>query len=91
MSFSGWVSTFAGFRFPHEMITIAVCWYLRYGLSYSGSTQSGRTLTGIESPAACHTGRWPVNRDLSSQGSTRSTRELGRSTVSGYDAAGGPR
>jgi len=25
---------FAGFRFPPEVITIAVRWYLRYGLSY---------------------------------------------------------
>lgn len=25
---------FAGFRFLPEVITIAVCWYLRYGLSY---------------------------------------------------------
>jgi len=27
-------STFAGFRFPPEVITVAVRWYLRYGLSY---------------------------------------------------------
>ena len=27
-------SSFAGFRFPPEVITIAVRWYLRYGLSY---------------------------------------------------------
>jgi transposase-like protein len=27
-------SAFAGFRFPPEVITIAVRWYLRYGLSY---------------------------------------------------------
>ena len=25
---------FAGFRFPREMISLAVRWYLRYGLSY---------------------------------------------------------
>jgi transposase, IS6 family len=25
---------FARFRFPPEVITVAVCWYLRYGLSY---------------------------------------------------------
>jgi transposase-like protein len=28
------VSGFAGFRFPPEVILIAVRWYLRYGLSY---------------------------------------------------------
>ena len=27
-------SAFAGFRFPPEVITFAVRWYLRYGLSY---------------------------------------------------------
>jgi IS6 family transposase len=27
-------SAFAGFRFPSEVITVAVRWYLRYGLSY---------------------------------------------------------
>jgi len=27
-------SGFAGFRFPPEVILIAVRWYLRYGLSY---------------------------------------------------------
>ena len=27
-------SAFAGFRFPPEIITVAVRWYLRYGLSY---------------------------------------------------------
>ena len=27
-------SAFAGFRFPAEVIMLAVRWYLRYGLSY---------------------------------------------------------
>ena len=27
-------SAFAGVRFPREVITVAVRWYLRYGLSY---------------------------------------------------------
>ena len=27
-------SAFSGFRFPPEVITVAVRWYLRYGLSY---------------------------------------------------------
>ena len=27
-------SAFAGFRFPREVISVAVRWYLRYGLSY---------------------------------------------------------
>jgi transposase-like protein len=27
-------SSFAGFRFPPEVISVAVRWYLRYGLSY---------------------------------------------------------
>src|SRR5438874_5220826 len=28
------LSAFAGFRFPAEVIVVAVRWYLRYGLSY---------------------------------------------------------
>jgi hypothetical protein len=27
-------SSFTGFRFPPDVITVAVRWYLRYGLSY---------------------------------------------------------
>jgi transposase, IS6 family len=27
-------SSFAGFRFPPDVIMLAVRWYLRYGLSY---------------------------------------------------------
>jgi IS6 family transposase len=31
---SGCPSAFAGYRFPREVIAVAVRWYLRYGLSY---------------------------------------------------------
>jgi len=31
---SGASSAFAGFRFPREVISVAVRWHLRYGLSY---------------------------------------------------------
>ena len=34
MTSSGSGSAFAGFRFPREVISVAVRWYLRYGLSY---------------------------------------------------------
>ena len=34
MTSSGRSSVFAGFRFPREVIAVAVRWYLRYGLSY---------------------------------------------------------
>jgi IS6 family transposase len=34
MASSGSCSVFAGFRFPREVISVAVRWYLRYGLSY---------------------------------------------------------
>jgi hypothetical protein len=34
MTSSGSSSVFAGFRFPREVISVAVRWYLRYGLSY---------------------------------------------------------
>jgi transposase-like protein len=30
----GTASVFAGFRFPPEVISVAIRWYLRYGLSY---------------------------------------------------------
>jgi hypothetical protein len=36
-------SAFAGFRFPPEVITVAVRWFLRYGLSYRD----------IEEPRTC--------------------------------------
>ena len=34
MTAPGSSSLFAGFRFPREVIAVAVRWYLRYGLSY---------------------------------------------------------
>jgi transposase-like protein len=34
MTSSGSSSVLAGFRFPREVIAVAVRWYLRYGLSY---------------------------------------------------------
>jgi transposase, IS6 family len=34
MTSPGSASAFAGFRFPREVISVAVRWYLRYGLSY---------------------------------------------------------
>ena len=34
MTSPGSGSAFAGFRFPREVISVAVRWYLRYGLSY---------------------------------------------------------
>jgi transposase-like protein len=34
MTLSRSSSAFAGFRFPREVIAMAVRWYLRYGLSY---------------------------------------------------------
>jgi transposase-like protein len=38
---------FAGFRFPREVISVAVRWYLRYGLSYrdAGELLAGRGVT----------------------------------------------
>jgi hypothetical protein len=35
-------SAFAGFRFPPEVITVAVRWYLRYGLSARGVNRRRR-------------------------------------------------
>jgi transposase-like protein len=34
MTRSGAGSAFSGFRFPRKVVSVAVRWYLRYGLSY---------------------------------------------------------
>ena len=34
MTMRSTTSVFAGFRFPPQVISLAVRWYLRYGLSY---------------------------------------------------------
>ena len=34
MTAPGMASVFAGFRFPREVFSVAVRWYLRYGRSY---------------------------------------------------------
>jgi hypothetical protein len=39
-------SAFAGFRFPADVIVVAVHWYLRYGLSY-------RDIEGLPGRARC--------------------------------------
>jgi transposase, IS6 family len=40
-------SAFAGFRFPPEVIVLAVRWYLRYGLSY-GDVEELLAERGVE-------------------------------------------
>ena len=47
-------SVFAGFRFPCEVITVAVRWYLRYGLSYRdvGELLAGRGVA-VDHVTAC--------------------------------------
>ena len=54
-------SAFAGFRFPPEVITLAVRWYLRYGLSYRDVEEllaergrRGRPRHGVPVGAAVH-------------------------------------
>ena len=39
-------SSFAGFRFPPDVILLAVRWYLRYALSYRGLLHQGPSTTG---------------------------------------------
>jgi hypothetical protein len=50
-------SVFAGFRFPREVIVLAVRWYLRYGLSYRDVeellAERGVRLTTSRSPGRC--------------------------------------
>jgi hypothetical protein len=71
-------SAFAGFRFPLEVITVAVRWYLRYGLSYrdveellaerdlSVSLVRGRTLRPRQRPVDLlvpgSRSAWPAHR-----------------------------
>jgi transposase-like protein len=40
-------SAFAGFRFPSDVIVVAVRWYLRFGLSY----RRGHYELAVEEPA----------------------------------------
>src|SRR5258707_1347524 len=56
----GTASVFAGFRFPREVISVAVRWYLRYGLSYRdvGELLAGRGITA-DHLTAC---RWVLRR-----------------------------
>ena len=66
-------SSFVGFRFPPDVITLAVRWYLRYGLSYRdveellaerGVTVDHVTIYrwGRVAPARCHAGAPSENR-----------------------------
>ena len=42
-------ASFAGFRFPPDVILLAVRWYLRYGLSYGcEATGQKRMFEGVE-------------------------------------------
>jgi transposase, IS6 family len=67
-------SGFAGFRFPPDVIMIAVRWYLRYGLSYRDVEEllAERNIVvdhvsiyrwGRVAPARCHAGA-PSEPDL---------------------------
>jgi IS6 family transposase len=61
-------SSFAGFRFPPEVISVAVRWYLRYGLSYRDVEELlaaarrffDRALSAGTVPAEITTDRAPV-------------------------------
>jgi transposase, IS6 family len=60
-------SSFAGFRFPREVIVLAVRWYLRYGLSYRDGEEL-LTERGIE---VDHVTVVPVGTTLHSPGDRR--------------------
>jgi hypothetical protein len=45
-------SVLAGFRFAREVIAVAFCWYLRYGLSYRGGC-SGSPPSSPEAARPC--------------------------------------
>src|SRR5436305_10853989 len=61
-------SAFTGFRFPREVIVLAVRWYLRYGLSYRDVEEllAERGIT-VDPPSLVHTARDDLARpDLDS-------------------------
>ena len=71
MTAPGTASVFAGFWFPREVISVAVRWYLRYGLSYRGVeellAERGITVDHTQMPDRCAcqpaltgTKRWPA-------------------------------
>src|SRR5215218_5472203 len=76
-------SAFAGFRFPAEVIVVAVRWYLRYGLSYR-DVEELLAERGIEVDHVT-VYRWVLTEPHSSavlvterSGAGRSDREAGR-------------
>jgi hypothetical protein len=44
-------SMFAGFRFPREVISVAVRWYLRYGRAFVQNLRRGHYELAIAIPA----------------------------------------
>jgi hypothetical protein len=50
-------SAFAGFRFPPEVIVLAVRWYLRFGLSYRDVEELWPTAASTSTTSPC-TGGW---------------------------------
>ena len=67
MTSSGSSSVFAGFRFPREVISLAVRWYLRYGLSYRDVeellAERGITDRLRSGASARRSPAWQVHRD----------------------------
>jgi transposase-like protein len=55
-------SAFAGFRFPAEVISVAVRWYLRYGLSYRDVEDEFRDAVAEERLASTVDARAPRRR-----------------------------
>jgi transposase, IS6 family len=55
-------SAFAGFRFPPDIIVVAVRWYLRFGLSYRDVeellTERGVEVDHVTAPTSMATTEW---------------------------------
>jgi hypothetical protein len=74
------MSSFAGFRFPREVIVLAVRWYLRYGLSYR-DVEELLVERGIEVDQVTHVIGGPV-------GVANVGQRQGRGQPAGKDAVG---
>ncbi|MGH4024182.1 MAG: hypothetical protein ACRDRV_06310 [Pseudonocardiaceae bacterium] len=72
-------SSFAGFRFPPDVIIVAVRWYLRYALSYR-DVEELLAERGIELdelvPSACHVIEQPTHPSAAPSTSTDMPHDL---------------
>jgi hypothetical protein len=71
---------FAGFRFPQKVISVAVRWYLRYGLSYR-DVEELLAERGITVDHVSTSSRWPSDQPVSSVTAPCHAHRSGNATV----------